>query len=122
MHQITVRSPDHLDSQGGATHRYSGRCVGITVTSTSGTQRNARSGRRFPMGSAERSRRVRGGLTMDENESRVRLAILAGYGDELPRAVESAILYEVDLLMTNPTVYVLRSASICERAHVRDFK
>lgn len=59
---------------------------------------------------------------MDENESRVRLAILAGYGDELPRAVESAILYEVDLLMTNPTVYVLRSASICERAHVRDFK
>ena len=76
----------------------------------------------FPWGQRKEAGGVRGGLTMDENESRVRLAILAGYGDELPRAVESAILYEVDLLMTNPTVYDLRSASICERAHVRDFR
>lgn len=51
---------------------------------------------------------------MDEYESRVGLAILPDNRHELPAVAESAILYEVDLLMTILTVHVLRAPSACE--------
>jgi hypothetical protein len=43
---------------------------------------------------------------MDEYEPRVWLALLPDHRHELPAAVESAILYEVDLFMTTLTVHV----------------
>ena len=63
-----------------------------------------------------------GGLTIDEDGSRVGLAILPDNRDELPAVAESAMLYEVDLLMTALTVHVVRVPSVCETADARDFK
>ena len=51
----------------------------------------------------------------------VGLAILPDNRDELPAVAESAILYEVDSLVTILTVYVRRAPSAWEMADARDF-
>lgn len=48
-------------------------------------------------------------------------AVLSNYSNELPAAVESAILYEVDLFMTIPTAHIHLAPSVFEKANTRDF-
>lgn len=44
----------------------------------------------------------------------------SAHRDELPAVAKSAILYEVDLLMTVHNVHVLRAPSVCETADAHD--
>ena len=56
----------------------------------------------------------------DEYESRVGLAILQNNRHELPEVAKSAIINEVDLLMTILTGHVLRALSAREMADAHD--
>lgn len=61
------------------------------------------------------------GLSFYKREARVTLAILPNHRNELPAAVESAILYEADLFMPMPTVHVRRPRPVFEGADTGDF-
>ena len=75
----------------------------------------------FPPGEIEMPAFAAGGLTIEKDESRVGLAILPDNRGELPAVAKSAILYEVDLLMTIVTVHVLRALSVCESDDAQRF-
>ena len=60
-------------------------------------------------------------LSIDEHEPWIRLSILPHYSNELPAAVKSAILFEVDLFMTIPAVHIRLAPSVFEWADVRNF-